>query len=104
MTRSSTRVAVHVMVKSQEVVIKDHPVFTNNLNVPQTPVEVQLAVTLYHMGCFRNGASIKDIAQTAGCSEGSVENYTEQCFSAIESLHDVFVRKLTPAKKEIEKR
>jgi len=44
--------------------IKDHPVFFNNSHVPQTPVDVQLAVTLYCMGHFGNGASLEDIAQT----------------------------------------
>ena len=37
--------------------IEDHPVFQNNSNNFQTPVETQLAVTLYQMGCFGNGAS-----------------------------------------------
>jgi hypothetical protein len=46
--------------------IKDHRIFTNTLNVPQTPVEVQLAVTLYRMGRYGNGASLEDIAQVAG--------------------------------------
>jgi hypothetical protein len=32
--------------------IKDHNVFCNNSNVPQTPVDYQLAVMLYWMGGF----------------------------------------------------
>jgi len=83
--------------------IKDHPVFFNNSHVLQTPVDVQLAITLYHMGRFGNGASLEDIAWTAGCSEGSVEEFTDHCFGAIESLHDMFVRPLTDEKKEKEK-
>ena len=56
--------------------IKDHPVFQNNFNNSQTPVETQLAVTLYQMGCFGNNASLEDIARISGSSEGSVENFT----------------------------
>jgi hypothetical protein len=83
--------------------IEEHPVFMNNSNNPQTPVEQQLAVTLYRMGRYGNGASLEDIARTAGCSEGSVEIYTTRCFTAIESLHNLFVRRLTLAEKEVEK-
>ena len=84
--------------------IEEHPIFTNNSNNAQTPVEQQLAVTLYRMGRYGNGASVEDIAHTAGCSEGLVENYTNRCFIAIESLHDLFVRRLTLAEKEVEKK
>jgi len=69
--------------------ILDHDVFKNKSNNPQMAVDVQLAVTLYHMGCFGNGASLKDLARAAGCSEGAVEQYTSHCFVAIESFHDV---------------
>ena len=31
--------------------IEDHPIFQNNSNVCQHPVEEQLAVTLYRLGC-----------------------------------------------------
>ncbi len=50
--------------------IEGHPVFHNNSNNPQTPVDVQLAVTLFRMGRFGNAASLEDIAREAGCSEG----------------------------------
>jgi hypothetical protein len=66
--------------------IKYHPIFTNTSNVPQAPVEVQLAIMLYCFGCYGSGASLEDIARVAGCCEGSVENYTHHCFAAIESL------------------
>lgn len=64
---------------------------------------MQLAATLYCLGCFGNGASLEDIACTAGCSEGAVEKYTERCFEAIESLHDIFVQPLTAEEKEKER-
>ena len=68
--------------------IEEHPVFANSSNNSQTPVEQQLAVTLFRLGRYGNGASVQDIARQAGCSEGSVEKYTDRCFEAIESLHD----------------
>ena len=83
--------------------IEDHHVFKNDTNLGQTPVEQQLAVTLYRMGRYGNGASVEDIARAAGCSEGSVENFTDRCFEAILSLHGLFVRKLTDDEKEVEK-
>jgi len=83
--------------------IEDHAIFKNDTNLAQTPVEQQLVVTLFRMGRYGNGASVEDIARAVGCSEGSVENYTNRCFEAILSLHDQFVRKLTPPEKEMEK-
>ena len=52
--------------------IEDHPIFFNNSHVSQTAVETQLAVTLFRMGRFGNGASLEDIARNCGISEGSV--------------------------------
>nr|GAT46832.1 predicted protein [Mycena chlorophos] len=83
--------------------IKDHPIFSNNSNSPQRPVELQLAVVLYRLGRYGNGASLEDVARTAAVSEGSVENFTRRVFTAIESLHELFVRPLTPDEKEVEK-
>ena len=83
--------------------IEGHEVFHSESNVGQAPVELQLAVTLFHMGRFGNGASVVDIAWIAGCSEGTVENYTSRCITAILSLHNRFVWKLTPEEKEKEK-
>ena len=83
--------------------IKDHPIFYNQLNQPQESVEVQLGVTLYRMGRYGNGASVEDVARFAGCSEGAVELYTKRCFTAIESLHNDFVCLPTDQEKEKEK-
>ena len=71
--------------------IKHHPIFHNNSNNPQALVEFQLAITLFRMGCFGNAASLEDIARKAGIAEGTVELYTDCCFEAILSLHDIFV-------------
>lgn len=46
---------------------------------------------------------MEDTARVAGASEGSVENFTECCFKAIEDLHDLFVWPLTSEEKEVEK-
>lgn len=83
--------------------IEDHPVFHNNSNNPQAPVQMQLAVMLYRMGRYGNGASTEDIARFAGISEGAVELYTKRCFDAIESFHDAFVCHPTTQEKEYEK-
>jgi len=83
--------------------IKGHPIFQSGSHNAQIPVEVQLAVTLYRMGRYGNAASVEDVAQVAGCSEGSVKNYTDCCLQAIESLHDLFVQPLTDGEKEKEK-
>jgi hypothetical protein len=84
--------------------IRDNPVFHNNSQNTQMPVDYQLAVTLYRMGRFGNGASLEDIARNAGVAKGTVELYTRRCFDAIESLHDYFLRPLTQEEKEQEKR
>ena len=83
--------------------IKEHSIFHNSSNNPQAPVEQQLAVTLFRMGRFGNAASLEDIAQEAGCSEGTVELYTNRCFEAILSLHDLFIHPLTKDEKEQKK-
>ena len=36
--------------------IQEHPILCNHSNNPQTPVQTQLAVTLYCMGHYGNGA------------------------------------------------
>jgi len=83
--------------------IKDDPVFYNNSNNPQAPVEEQLGVTLFRLGRFGNSAGVMDVAREFGIAEGSVLNYTNRCFTAIENIHDLFVRPLTEEEKEKEK-
>src|SRR6201996_8706839 len=84
--------------------IEHDPVFQNNSQNEQTPVDVQLAVTLYRMGRYGNGASLEDVAQFAGIGKGTVVDFTRRCFTAIEHLHPLFVRALTPDEKEHEKK
>jgi hypothetical protein len=85
------------------LLINDDTVFQNNSSSPQAPMKIQLAVTLYRMGRFGNGASVEDVARTAGCSPGAVEKYTGRCFEAIGRLRNLFVQPLTTAEKEMEK-
>ena len=97
-------ISPHAFDVLYDELIKAHPVFQNNSpNVPQTPVDYQLAVCLYRMGHFGNAASLVDVGWVAGCSEWSVEHWTYCCITAIESLHDIFVQPLTPGEKEVEK-
>jgi len=84
--------------------IQGHPIFQNRSNKPQAPVKNQLAVTLYHMGRYGNGASVPDIARIAGISEGSVEKFTERCLIVILAHHDAYVRALTVEENEVEKK
>lgn len=83
--------------------IKGDLLFTNNSNVSQTPVDIQLAVTLYRLDHYGNAESLEDVARLAGISKGSVEAFIYHCFDAIEALHDMFVRPLTQKEKEWEK-
>jgi hypothetical protein len=83
--------------------IKDHPVFHNNSNALQIPVDIQLSVALYRLGRYGNAASVEDVARVAGIGVGTVQLVTDRCFEVIESLHDQFICKLTPAEKEKEK-
>ena len=96
------RVSPYVFAVILEL-IKNHKVFRNNSHVPQSPIDFQLAVTLFRMGHFGNAASLTDVAREAGCSTGAVEDFTDRCFTAIESLHSIFVRPLTAEEKEAEK-
>ncbi|KAJ6495011.1 hypothetical protein DFH09DRAFT_1103874 [Mycena vulgaris] len=75
--------------------IKDNPVFPNNSNAPQTPIDIQLAVALYRPGRYGNSASLDDVARVARIGVGTVELFTDRCFTAIDSLHNMFIRRLT---------
>ena len=80
--------------------IRDHRVFHNNSNVPQTPVEVQLAIFLFRAGHYGNAASPEAIGHWAGVSPGTVANSTNRVMVALLSLHDDCVRFPTAEEKE----
>ena len=50
--------------------IKDDPVFFNNSNNPQIPVEEQLAITLYRFGHDGNASSQAEVGRWAGAGKG----------------------------------
>ncbi|ESK82493.1 hypothetical protein Moror_8526 [Moniliophthora roreri MCA 2997] len=55
-----------------------NPVFHNKSNVPQSPVDHQIAVALYQFGHYGNAASTIKIALWAGIGFGTVELVTYQ--------------------------
>jgi hypothetical protein len=64
------------------------PVFHNNSNHPQLPVEMQLAVFLFRAGHHGNGASPEDTAAWSGLSVGGVDKCTDRVLVALLELHD----------------
>ena len=61
--------------------ISNHPVFQNQSHNQQTPVWIQLAITLYRLGHYGNSASVHDVSQNFGFLEGAVEKFTQRCFT-----------------------
>jgi hypothetical protein len=80
--------------------IRDHFIFHNNSNLPQTPVKVQLAIFLFRAGHYGNAASPEAIGHWAGVSPGTVVNCTNRVMVALLSLHDEYVRFPTAEEKE----
>ncbi|KAI7967485.1 hypothetical protein MJO29_000762 [Puccinia striiformis f. sp. tritici] len=66
--------------------IQAHPVFQNQSNIPQRPVQDQLMVTLKRMGTYGNGASVGMLARFFRISEGTVILYCLRTIEAILSL------------------
>lgn len=71
--------------------IQDSPEFYNNSNNNQLPIEYQLAITLFRVGRFGNGASVPSIGQWAGVSEGVVVISTRRVMAAFLDLHDTVI-------------
>ena len=79
--------------------IEHHPIFRSKTN-KQHPVIVQLAVTLFRLGIFGNGASILNIGREFGISDGgSIQKMSKRVITAILSLRDRFVQWPTPAER-----
>ncbi|KNZ62303.1 hypothetical protein VP01_1288g5 [Puccinia sorghi] len=68
------------------LLIEGHPVFHNNSNFPQRPIQDQLTVTLRQMGMFGKGTLVGVLACFFRISEGSVILYCSQVVQAIFSL------------------
>jgi hypothetical protein len=80
--------------------IQDHPIFHNNSNNSQTPIDIQLAIVLNRFGHYGNAASPADIGEWAGVSSGTVTNCTKRVAIALLSLHDYAIHLPTPSEKE----
>ena len=80
------------------LIIND-PVFISQSNVPQLPVEQQLAITLYRFGHYGSAASVEAIAQWAGCSAGVVVKCTRRVIIAFLPLHNRAIRWPTASEK-----
>jgi hypothetical protein len=80
--------------------IEGNPVFSNNSHVAQSPVDAQLAITLFRLGHDGNAASVDAVAQWAGVSSGTVVNCTRRVMVAFLALHDVAIRWPSEQEKE----
>lgn len=63
--------------------IKDDPVFTNESNNPQLPVEEQVAIALYRFGHDGNAAGHAAVARWAGAGRGSPSLHTKCVLTAV---------------------
>ncbi|KDQ48956.1 hypothetical protein JAAARDRAFT_128009 [Jaapia argillacea MUCL 33604] len=70
------------------------PVFSNNSQNAQLPVETQLAITLYRFGHNGNGASLQQIANWAGVGKGTIDLVTQRVMKAVLSRR--FMEKAVP--------
>ena len=80
--------------------IENHPIFQSRSNSQQFPVEIQLAIAMYHFGHDGNAASVEGVAQWAGVSAGMVVKSTRRVIIAFLSLHDTVIRWPSEAEKE----
>jgi hypothetical protein len=63
--------------------ISDDPVFFNESNTPQQPVEEQLTIMLFWFGHYGNVASLQNVANWAGVGKGTVTVATQHVMTAI---------------------
>lgn len=63
--------------------LQDDPVFHNGSNVPQMPVEDQIAIALYRFGHFGNAVSNMKVALWAGVGYGTVCLVTNHVMRAV---------------------
>ena len=80
--------------------IENHPVFHNNSNNAQLPVQTQLCIFLFRVGHYGNASSPEDTAQWAGISVGGVEKCTDRVIVALLSCHDEAIHLPNAAEKE----
>jgi len=63
--------------------LQDDPVFHNESNFPQMPVEEQVAIALYRFGHFGNAVSNMKVALWAGVGYGTVRLVTNRVIRAV---------------------
>lgn len=59
------------------------PIFSNDSNTAQMPVEEQVAITLYRFGHDGNAAGLQKVANWAGVGKGTVSLVTRRVMTAI---------------------
>jgi DDE superfamily endonuclease len=62
--------------------LQDDPIFHNNSNNQQTPVDQQVAIALYRFGHYGNAASQMKVALWAGVGYGTVSLFTSRVMAA----------------------
>ena len=79
--------------------IRDHPVFQNNSNQPQRPIEEQLVITLARLGGNGTRSGHMTMASLFGVSEGHIENCNQRVVEAIYSLRHKYIKWPSPAER-----
>ncbi|KAF7349600.1 DDE Tnp4 domain-containing protein [Mycena sanguinolenta] len=82
--------------------LADDPVFANDSNNAQMPVEDQLAIALFRFGHSGNAAALQKVANWAGVGKGTITLVTRRVMTAILRPHFMseFVRMPTATEKE----
>jgi hypothetical protein len=87
-------------------VLSQNPVFYNNSSNEQTPIELQIAVTLYRLGHNGNAVSLTKTGIACGLGHGTVHLITQRVIQAIyaTSFRKVVMRPPTEEEKEASRR
>ena len=80
--REALRISPGTFDKIVDLIMHD-PVFSNNSNHPQIPIEMQLAIALYQLGHNGNSTSLQSVANWASVSKGMVHLVTRRVMTAI---------------------
>ena len=80
--REALRISPGTFDKIIDLIMHD-PVFSNNSNHPQIPIEMQLAIALYQFGHDGNSTSLQSVANWASVSQGMVHLITHWVMTAI---------------------
>ncbi|KAJ3964112.1 hypothetical protein EV361DRAFT_812589 [Lentinula raphanica] len=83
--------------------IEHDPVFMNDSENAQMPVESQLAITLYRFGHYGNAAGLSKVARWAGIGKGTVLLATKRVLTALLRLDFKHENLKMPTEEEKEK-